>query len=271
MATDSKAREHFVYVYRDAQENPVYFGQGKGISRSVSHAGGSHNGRFDEWLKAHVGQFRVEVIGPLGSRELADALETALISACMPAKALQRAFFNISKGQSQYRFRPFGVPAEYAERTLNPLGTADLRALCVQVGGTLMFVRINQTNFETDGRLGYDPASPPSDEETLNRVDRWWQVASRVPQWAASPASSPALLIGVTGLPGAQYVIASIEVDRDGWSAAERWRDGLLRIPVQGLDLDAVGLRGRPIRQDVGLSFGSFRQRQFQIRGIDDF
>src|SRR5450631_3353992 len=121
----AKSSEHFVYVYRDEEGNPVYFGQGKHAARAASHKKGTHNEALERWLatKAH---HSIEVIGPVGRKEMADALETALISACLPAQALRSKFFNQHKGRSEFRFRPFGVPSKYADRITELVDRSEL-------------------------------------------------------------------------------------------------------------------------------------------------
>lgn len=263
--------QHFVYVYRDKTGNPVYFGQGKRATRPASHKKGSHNISFDRWLKSQGGHHKVEVIGPLGSKDMADAIETALISACIPALALQPTFFNLHKGRSVFRFRPFGMPDKYADRTVETLGKQELAGLC-RAHGPIMFVRINQEEFnDGPGRVGYNLATPPSDAEIKARVEAWWQVKNRVPTWTLQRESSPALLIGVTGGPGTQLVIGSAWVDRSRWSLAQTEKNGLLKVPLSGASLDAARLRGRPIALEVGLIFNSFRHSQFRILTVDGF
>lgn len=270
MASES---EHFVYVYRDKNGNPVYYGQGKRATRPGRHESGTHNALFDNWLKKQNGQHRVEIIGPLGSKDMANAIESALISACLPASALRKTFFNVHPGSSIYRFRPYGVPKKYVERTTQVLNKRDLSVLCRE-HGPLMFVRINQADFAGDAdhpaRRGYDLSSPPRDDEILARIEAWWQVASRVRDWHANPKSSPALLIGVTGGPGSQAIIASARIAKARWLTAETSPGGLLKIPLLSKSsadrsLDVAGLRGRPIAADAGLRFNSFRHSQYRI------
>ena len=267
-------KEHFVYIYRDKSGNPVYFGQGKHATRPTSHTGklGSHNKSFDAWLKSQAGQHKVEVIGPLGNKVMADAIETALISACLPAQALKKSFFNVHKGNGDYRFRPYGVPDSYAARTTRTLNLSELDAIRRRVKGTLMFVRINQKDFDDGpGRKGYDLTSPPTDGEIRARIEAWWQVAAKTAAWAENPATSPALLLGVTGLPGAQTIIASARIHRRQWRTAERGPNGLLKIPLMPGNLDAERLRGRSIDASVDLRFNAFRAAQFRILGPQGF
>ena len=263
-------REHFVYVYRDQNGNPVYFGQGKLAARAGSHRSRTHNTKLKALLDAQGSAMSLEVIGPLGSKPLADAIETALISACKPAKALCD-LCNEHKGPTIFRFRRFGVPDRYASRTTQLLELGELKKLA-RSRGPLMFVRINQKDIVADDpRRGYDLSSPPHDDEIRRRIEAWWQVAGRVDGWAADNTQSPAILIGVTGAPGSQMVIASAAVDRRAWRRTEVARGGLMKIPLKSKSLDEANLRGRPISPETGLRFNAFRQAQFQILNRSGF
>ncbi len=265
MIMDVPADEHYVYVYRDGRGNPVYFGQGREALRPGSHEAGTHNAGLAKWLEEQKGQHRVEIIGPLDSKAMADAIETALISACLPATALSHAFFNVHKGASRFRFRPYGVPLEFADRTFHPLFSDDLKAIAAETG-KLLFVYVGQKDFVgEESRRGYDLATPPSDSEIQSRIEAWWQVANRVGGWVAEPTTSPALLVAVTGGPGRQSIIASAAIDQARLAQAERLEGGLLKVPLVSASLDAAGLRGRPIDKTVGLKFNSFRHSQFRV------
>jgi len=265
------AGQYFVYVYRDLNGNPVYFGQGIGSERPGAHIAGSHNEAFKAWLKANPDGYRVEVLGPLDTQTVANAVETALISACKPSAKLARTFFNDSQGVSRFRFRPWGVPSQYAERLTSPLTVDELRSIAASAG-PIMFVRITQQEFdEGEGRVGYDPANPSTDVQLVNRAEAWWQVAKRAGEWAAAPLRSPALLIPVSGAPRRQQVIASMTIDRSGWGGAEVKSPGLLKIPVHRDNLDARELRGRPIHPGLELKFGTFKQEQFKLFDAQGF
>jgi hypothetical protein len=269
----SKTDEYFVYLYRDKKGSPVYFGQGKDILRATSHKNKSHNEEFDKWLKSASGKTaKLELIGPLGSKAVADAIESALISACKPAQSLR--IFNKHPGNGIHKFRPFGVPFRYAERTMQILEKKELIAVSKKYGST-MFVRINQEDFSTQkGQLsGYDLASPPSDLDIKTRIEKWWQVNARSVFWSSNPSQSPGLLLGVTGSPGSQFIIGSARIDTTQWGQAEIWKGGLLKIPLLKTDsrLDAEALRGRPISREIGLTFNSFRHSQFRIFSNEDF
>ncbi|MDH6165524.1 hypothetical protein M2282_000652 [Variovorax boronicumulans] len=255
---------YFVYVYRDAQGCPVYFGQGKRAMRPGSHFIKTHNKALEAWLEKHGQTARLEVVGPLGSKEMADAIETALISAYGPLKGGQ-PFFNEHGGKSIHRFRPWGVPNKFASRTVQPLDAkAMMRA--VRDHGPLLFVRINQTSFDdAEERPGYDLAAPPPDEKIRARMECWWQLRSRLDGWVKSPSTSPKLLVAVTGGPGNQSIIASARINAGAWDNVPRIKSGLVQVPLRGKSIDAAGLRGRPIAKDVGLWFGSFRHQQYRI------
>lgn len=264
------ASQYFVYVYRDAKGNPVYIGQGKNVGRALSHEAGASNPAFRTWLEQNERTAQVEVIGPLGSKKMVDAVETALISACKPATALK--LFNVAPGVSTYAFRPLGVPVELADRTTRPLGTEDL-AHVARTHGPLMFVYVNEKAFPDDPdplrHSGFDRAKLPSDAEILARMRGNWQVANRLAAWTADPETSPGLLIAVNGGPGTQSIIASAAIDRRGWDRAERIAKGLVILQLLGGGIDTAELRGRPIRKEVGLRFGSFPQQQFRLFGPD--
>lgn len=265
------ADQHYVYVYRDLQGNPVYFGKGMGSERPANHMTGTHNRAFGEWLESNPDGYQVEVIGPLGSETMVTAVETALISACKPSSKLAETFFNLGSGPTEFQFRPWGVPREYAHRFTRPLDTPELHDLATSIG-TIMFVLITRKRFEEiDGRSQYDPANPPPDPAIADRVEARWQVANRLRAWVDEPLSSPALLVGVYGPPGRQQVIASMAIDQCAWAGAETFGSGLLRVPVHRDNLDAFELRGRPIEAAVGLIFNSFRHQQFMIMGPSDF
>lgn len=254
--------ENYVYLYRDSSGNPVYVGQGKNPARAISL---NRREAFLEWLTVHKGKYKLEIIGPLDSPTMADAIETSIISACLPAPALK--LFNIHPGRSRFQFRPFGVPAKYVERTATELSDIDLKSI-VEKFGNILFVRINQVDFtDGPGRRGYDLANPPSDGEIRARIESWWQLANRLERWSSDPRSSPALLVGVTGGPKSQSVIGSALIDRKKWGQALKGKNGLITVPLKGLSLDAGKLRGVRIAPEVGLKFGSFRQQQFRIYG----
>jgi hypothetical protein len=259
------SEQHFVYVYRDLHGNPVYFGQGFGAARPADHLGGSHNPEFAEWLRQNVGRYRLQVMGPLGSKQMADAVETALISACKPASRLE--LMNVQPGVGKFMFRSYGVPEGLSSRISEPLGREELAGVVRQFG-PIMFVKVHQGDHE----LRFDPAQLPEDSVICARIRGWWQVGRYRQQWINRKAQSPGLLLGVTGVGGSQIVIAAAKIDVDGWADSPRIDGNLYEVPlsIQG-DLDAAGLRGRPIRSDFQLKFDRARYGHFRIFGPDGF
>lgn len=258
--------EYFVYVYRNAKnQNPVYIGQGKNVSRSTQHQIESHNPEFDEWLREN--KYSIEIIGPLGTKELADRIETALISCLQPAQSSK--LMNKHGGVSKYRFRPFGVPSKYVERTECIVELADFKKIRRSIGD-IIFVINNGQDFG-DSRVGYDLLSPPTDDQIKQRIMKWWQLNLRKEHWNDSHQNSPGLLVGVFGAPGQQMIIGACEVDKNGWSDVEYSSGGLISIPLKNDFLDAFELRGKKISVEFGLKFGSFRHQQFRIFDGESF
>jgi hypothetical protein len=111
--------------------------------------------------------------GPFGSEETARAVETALISAIEP-------FCNQNAGETRWRFRHHGIPEHFSHRLLEPMLTRSdfVRAQSVP-HSPVLFVRVGEQTFD-DGRVGYDPANPPSDKQILDRINRWWQLGPHV-------------------------------------------------------------------------------------------
>jgi hypothetical protein len=121
----------------------------------------------------------------------------------------------------------------------------------------VMFVYIGQHDFG-GGRVGYDSANPPSDEQILERVEKWWQVQRFLPEWSTAPQRSPGVLVGVHGKPGAQMVIASVMIDQSGWNSAESFErgEGKIRVPILPTrNLDAFEFRGRRIDRTSDIAF----------------
>jgi hypothetical protein len=96
-------------------------------------------------------------------------------------------------------------------------------------------------------------------------MDRWWQLGRHAAAWIEGPAHSPAVLVGVHGRPGAQFVIGAVEIDASRWSRAPR--DGaLLQVPTGARgNLDALHLRGRRIASDARIRFGPRRHQFFVV------
>lgn len=255
--------EHYVYLYRDENGRPRYVGYGKNVGRPESHLSGSHNPKLRAFLEA--GKYTLEIAGPFGSEETGRAVETAVISSLKPE-------YNIDPGPAQWRFRPLGVPLVFSDRLdMPPLARADFQAMkngdqCYPV----LFVYIGSKNFE-DGRLGHDPANPPSDPQILARIEKSWQLGRHIEKWIEKPAESPRLLVAVSGRPSARIVIAAVEIDPLRWKEMPREPGGLYQIPTQGpQNLDACGLRGRRVSESAGITFGGIRSGFFVILVRDE-
>jgi len=264
---------HFVYVYRDRAGNPACFGQGLHASRPGDHVVNRHNRAFGAWLAEQQGQHRIEMIGPLESKEMADAIETALISACVPSTALSRTLFNAGLGVANFQFRRYGVPRELAGRTAQFLARPDFDDLARR-HGPLLFVRIDQVSPDSaEDPRGRDLAAAPDDAEIRRRLRGPWQLGHHLKGWAVAAARSPVLLVGVTRPPEAQVVIASSFVDRPRWAETVADPRGLLEVPLAGHDLDALQLRGHAIAAEFRLRFERARGghvRLFDTAGFEE-
>lgn len=261
MTRQPNLAEHFVYVYRGNEGNARYIGRGRLVNRATAHFHRSHN----PGLKAFVDnqRFSLQIAGPFGTEAAACAVETALISTLHPD-------LNRNSGPSRWRFRHIGVPELYADRwTQRELFRRDFIDLQGTRPTPVLFVTISDKDFP-DGRIGYSMAAPPTDSQVRKRVEKYWQLRKKVGEWAASPDGSPGLVLGIHGRPGAQFVIASMLIDRKEWARVRPGEGGLVRIPL--LDpgnLDAHSLRGRRIARSAGLRFGNWRQQFYKVLGCD--
>lgn len=248
--------EQYVYQYRDKKNGKVlYVGRGKSPSRAVSHQKASHNVELESWLEK--GQFKLEIAGPFGNQEVAKAVESALISSLTPK-------FNGRQESSRYTFRPLGVPEQFVSRLeKEPLGFDDLFK-----GNTkkILLVRVTDQNFQD--RVGYDLVSPPTDEDVVERVRKYWQLGGEqyLENWMSDPDNSPTLLLGVTGAPGSQIIIASLAIDVAAWNKVEIHKGNLIDIPLkEPSKLDKHYLRGYRIKESAEIAFGRYRQDFFNI------
>lgn len=253
---------HYVYLYRDERGKPQYIGYGKHIDRASAHLSNSHNAKLTAFMEKES-NFTIEIVGPFENEAIGLAVETTLISALNPS-------FNENKGPSEFRFRPLGVPIEYAPRLSEQLlQREDFISAQEASPKSVIFVRVGDKDFG-DGRTGYNPASPPLDEQILKRTDRWWQLSGYLPEWVANANESPSLLIGVNGKPGAQIVIASVLIDRHGWKKVDDIGQGKVNIPTLNTpNLDAFNLRGRRIDKTSGIAFGGISVAFFMILKTD--
>jgi hypothetical protein len=251
---------HFVYLYRDERGQPRYVGYGKDVTRATAHLTKSHNLKFDAFIREN--RFSIEVAGPFKSKKIGLLVETTLISALQPK-------FNVTKGQSKVRFRPLGVPVDFAKRLSMPALQRDgfLSAQKRKTPMSVLFVTVGDKDFG-DGRLGYNLAKPPRDDQIKERVEKWWQLSRLASQWVKKPKRSPGLLIGINGRPGSQIVIASLKIDRNAWSKAEGYPQGEGKISVPLLpstNLDAFKLRGRWVDRKAKLAFANFPANFFIV------
>jgi len=241
--------DHCVYLYRDPNtQKIIYVGRGATPDRAVQHTGGSHN----PGLRAIIEEsdYSVELAGPYPSAEAAAAVEAALISA-LRLQTTQAALTNAAQGDGP-RFRPFGVPASYAERLLlPPLAVAEVGVI---TGGVLI-VRNSSGGDLAPGRPRLDPLYP-QDDVIAENLWRFWLLDRLVPGWVADPSTCPKVILGAAGpvrhrfVPGASF----IDTARIG-SGDPR------EVPlVQPLDLDACALRGRMLS---GVRFDLGRQSHF--------
>lgn len=251
---------HYVYIYYE-RDKARYVGYGHHAVRATTHQVLSHNSALNDFIA--TGQYRVEIAGPFDTEIAGRAVETALISALKPD-------LNVDPGQARWRFRPLGVPLAFADRITEP--ALELQGFLSVQGSRpepVMFVIVTQKSFN-DGRFGYDPADPPTDNQIRERVDRWWQVQKMLQHWLVAPQASPGLLVGVFGSPGRQTVIASLHIEREGWSRCECFGSGKISIPTAGpANLDAFGLRGRRISPAAGLRFGGIPSQFYAFLGAD--
>jgi hypothetical protein len=252
---------HYVYLYRDKSGRPQYVGYGKRVTRANAHLRKSHNPNLNAFLRKNK-KFTIEVCGPFKSnqksKQIGLIVETALISALNPDS-------NIHKGQSDARFRPLGVPVNFAKRLSMPV--LQCRNFLSRQGGSpksVLFVKVGDKNFG-DGRRPYDPANPPEDNQIKERVEKWWRLSRLASHWAKTPNKIPGLLIGINGSPGSQIVIASLKIDRhlNAWENLDRQGIGI-RVPLLSTPkLDAFKLRGCRVDSKAKLAFGSFFAESF--------
>ena len=247
---------HFVYIYREASGKACYIGYGQSNAQAFDNMAQTHNKRLRELVNSK--SLTLEIAGPFDSQDTALAVESALVSALVPGAESAR-------GQTIHRFRPMGVPPQYAQRfAMAPLGRDDLIEI-LDAANSPSFLCVNVADIDfvgADGvtRRGYDPAHPPSGEEITERVKRWWLLETKLADWRRNPMQSPAILLGIHGDLDNQFVLASIATDRENWDAATRFAEDETRYEVPIKDtfgLDVAALRGRRISRKVGLKFNA--------------
>ena len=253
---------HFVYIYRDASGKACYIGYGESSARAFERMAQTHNKRLRELVNSR--SLTLEIAGPFESEATAFAVESALISAIVPGAESAR-------GQTIHRFRPLGVPPQFAERfEMAPLSRDDLVEILDEVNSpSFLCVHVDNIDFEDENgviRRGYEPSNPPSDEEIANRIKRWWLLETKLGDWRRNPMQSPAILLGIHGDMDNQFVLAAIATDRENWNTAARFSEDETRyeVPVKlTLGLDVAALRGRRISRKVGLKFNADGVKMF--------
>ena len=253
---------HFVYIYRDASGKACYIGYGQSSEQSFVRMAQTHNKRLRELVNSK--SLTLEIAGPFDSMETALAVESALISAIVPGAESAR-------GEMIHRFRPLGVPPQFAQRfALAPLGRDDLIEILDEANSpSFLCVHIENIDFEDENgflRRGFEPSNPPSDAEIANRVKRFWLLETKLADWRRNPMQSPAILLGIHGDNDNQFVLASIATDRENWNTATRSPEDETRyeVPIkQSLGLDVAALRGRRISRKVGLKFNADGVKMF--------
>ena len=247
---------HSIYIYRDDSGRACYVGYGQSSTEALANMAATHLKSVRELLKSQ--SLTLEIAGPFESKETALAVETALISALAPAA-------DSARGQMVHRFRPLGVPPQFADRVaMAPLGRDDLIEMLDEANSpSFLCVNLDNINFADENgqlRRGFEPSNPPSDEEILERVKGWWRLRFQLEGWRRNPMQSPAILLGVHGKPEHQFIVASVLVDRDDWDGARQSEadEDCYEVPVKPTPrLDAAQLRGRRISRKLGLKFNA--------------
>ena len=237
---------HFVYIYRHRAGNPFYVGYGMDPKRAASHVEGTHNTDLGKLIEKD--QYSLEIAGPFDNAETGRAVETALISAFR-----LDGLVNKDPGTSDHRFRPYGLPTEFASRFAGErLGKRDLKQIEAKAGGPILVVYVNEK--EIRERKGFDPSAPPTDETILNRVSRYWPLKARIKNWKDKPELIPRLLVGMSGSKNSRIVIGAVYIQS---STDGQWKDGPkggIIVPVDLASppaLDAFDLRGRRVSPEI--------------------
>ena len=253
---------HFVYIYRDTSGKVCYIGYGQSSEAAFERMSETYNKRLRELVNSK--SLTLEIAGPYDSQDTALAVESALISAIVPA-------VNNERGEMIHRFRPMGVPPQYAPRfAMAPLGRDDLIAILdAENSPSFLCVHVADIDFVgADGiaRRGCDPSHPPTDDEIVNRVKRFWLLETRLADWRRHPMQSPAILLAIHGDIDNQFVFASLATDRANWDEAARDVEDETRyeVPVKpARGLDVAALRGRRISRKAGLKFNADGVKMF--------
>jgi hypothetical protein len=234
---------HFVYMYRHKNGIPFYVGYGIDPKRAASHAEGSHNKELKRLVDEN--KYILEIAGPFDSEATGRAVETALISAFRLTPSIGGKLVNKDPGGSAHRFRPYGLPYEFVDRLSEPpLNAKEIEMLA---GGPILAVYVSAEDFR-DGRMGFDPSAPPTNEQIIERISRYWPLKASIARWGKNPALMPKFLIGFSGGPNSRIVIGAVPIQS---VSGDKWELGKKRgiiVPVvheNAPGLDSFKLRGR--------------------------
>ncbi|MDP2357833.1 MAG: hypothetical protein Q8M31_17465 [Beijerinckiaceae bacterium] len=265
--------EQYVYLYRDERGNPRYVGRGKNSVRSLAHGTLSgHNSDLDDWLKAS--KFSLEICGPFESEDICCTVESALISCLVQTPRLANDFFNKSLGVSKGQFRPAAVPAAFMDRPQEPALTRSDFDRFIDDGLRFLFVYINASKF-SDGRKGYDIADIPSDDEIASRSEKYWQLSKKIEGWRSKQTHFPTHLVALSGPKERRFVVGCSEIIRNTsgcWVMLDNMfhAEGMVTVPIERKNLDALGMRGRHLSSSMPIAFNSFRHSVFQLYPDND-
>lgn len=242
------AREHFVYLYRSLQGEPVYVGYGHEVHRALHHTGASHNADLKRWLARN--KFDLQIAGPYTNEREAKAVEAALISSLNPR-------FNRSPGDGP-KFTPVGVPSALWDRPLMP--EMSLRQIGLKAGGALL-VYLAPGDFLRDGRRKFNAATP-SDRDAVSNIEKNWDISRLVELWRKNPKLIPNAIVGIHGPVDHRFIVGALEIDKErlcqsrNQRTADRWPRPRWKVPLVDIsDLDVGDLRGRRVKD---IRFGQF-------------
>lgn len=231
---------YFAYIYRDPRTLEVlYAGYGTSPGRAYSVG---HNRKVKKLVDDGEG-FQILISGPYRDEAEARNVESALVSALAPDLNLIE--------QPGLRFRPLGVPEEYAVRLSEPL--LSIHDVGKRAGGAL----IVYCNLTTELKSGVEKLSPINfrDEVLLENIREYWKVKKFMPGWVSQPETSPRTLVAVQGPPSDRIVVASCAIDTASWSdtPAAPWDKHVHRVPIlEAAGLDVASLRGRKVNVKFG-------------------
>ncbi|MEU8329335.1 hypothetical protein [Micromonospora sp. NPDC048839] len=234
-----------VYLYRQ-RGVIVYVGRGASPQRALDHTTGSHNPQLENLILGR--EYEIEIAGPYADSDAAAQVEAALISALKPAG--RHDLYNKTAGEGP-KFRPLGVPAEFADRQMaDPLTLTQVGQM---TGGAL----IVRNAFGADlapGRPRLDPLRPDS-AVLIDNLRRHWQLNRLHEEWSTDLSLKPHVAMSAAGPVGHRYVAAAVPIDRA--ALGDEPRDEIPLDLVAAPNLDACGLRGRLL---ADVRFSNIRQ-----------